>query len=858
MNFDIKSIQIIFSSINWSAIYSAGLTLVYIFGSVLLIYVTTKLIAYLIWLKKDGIFLEVKPLFETEQSPFSTQQFLNSIYSINKQKTLIERLFNLSKRISFEIVSTKTDGIRYLIYCDQDNSELISKSILSYLPGVKIDQAKDYIKKDFTNTSITEFGLSNHFAYPLCSHESLEKSDPIAYLTGNMTRLNKDELIAFQLVSAPISKTTKPDVKKISNQIYSRQDLVKSIDKYGNLNNLLKIFSSLLLQIIFLPFGLIVFAVTGGTESFLIKMPFGLKNKKTSNPYQQELEKLIKQKIDQSLLDVSLRVLVKSPETKNLVQKKRGIVSTICSISGSNYQSLKPILKLKCRFVETIKRHLFKNRLIKPFSKTILSVSEIGDLYHFPFTKTTKTEDLQKQHSKELPTPVSLKSNNQLDVTFGKNTYGGVETPIGLKKEERRKHVYILGGTGTGKSTMLLSMVESDIKTSNGVAVIDPHGDLVEQVLKIIPVDRIPDVVYFNPDDIKYPIGINLLERSKNITEEDSLKEKEYIAESIISLFHKIYTEKYTGPRMEYILRNTIHTAFTVPNATLFTVYKLLVNTRYRKTIVRGLEDENLKDFWRYEFAKAGNYQKVKMISPITNKIGRFLFSPTIKRIIEQEKSTIDFNQIINKKKILLCNLSKGKIGEDNSKVLGSLIMAKLQLAGLKRARIPMKQRKDFYLYVDEFQDFATPGFAQILSEARKYRLNAILAHQTISQIEDKSLVNITLANTGTVICFRTANPEDEKLILPQFKPYIKKGEISSLPSYKFYMRLGALNPEEPFSGITTPIRPLARPEKVKQVIKNSRKKHAIKYKTPQVKKNPNKKEYPRTPTHKSNIEILP
>ena len=192
---------------------------------------------------------------------------------------------------------------------------------------------------------------------------------------------------------------------------------------------------------------------------------------------------------------------------------------------------------------------------------------------------------------------------------------------------------------------------------------------------------------------------------------------------------------------MEYILRNTIHTAFTVPNATLFTIYKLLINTKFRKSVDRNLKDENLLDFWKYEFAKAGDYQKVKMISPITNKIGRFLFSPTAKRILEQEKSTINFDEIMNEGKILLCNVSKGKIGEDNSEVFGVVIMAKIQLAALKRARMAMKDRRDFYLYVDEFQNFATPAFAQILSEARKYKLGAILAHQTTSQIEDKSLI---------------------------------------------------------------------------------------------------------------------
>jgi hypothetical protein len=440
---------------------------------------------------------------------------------------------------------------------------------------------------------------------------------------------------------------------------------------------------------------------------------------------------------------------------------------------------------------------------------------------------------MQKQFSKELPAPLSLKKGNKLDVVFAQNSYGNSKTLIGLTEDERRRHMYILGATGTGKSTMLLSMINSDIQNGKGLAVVDPHGDLIEQILHVIPPERIKDVVYFNPDDIAYPMGINLLEISEGLSEEESLREREYITESIISLFHKIYSEKYSGPRMEYILRNTIHTAFLVKGATLFTVYKLLINTPFRKTVVKSVVDENLKDFWKYEFAKAGDYQKVKMISPITNKIGRFLFSPTAKRILEQEKSTINFEHIMNEGKILLCNLSKGKLGEDTSKVFGVVVMAKLQLAALKRARMKQEDRKDFYLYVDEFQNFATPAFAQILSEARKYKLGAILAHQTTSQLEDKSLVNVTLANTGTVICFRTANPEDETLILPQFRPYVEQGDIAGLPSYRFFMRLGALNPEEPFSGITIPVEIVEDELIVQSVIESSRENYATKYVSP-------------------------
>jgi len=368
-----------------------------------------------------------------------------------------------------------------------------------------------------------------------------------------------------------------------------------------------------------------------------------------------------------------------------------------------------------------------------------------------------------------------------------------------------------------------LSMINQDLKNGKGLCVIDPHGELIENILPLIPKNRINDVVYFNPDDISFPIGLNLLELPTDITGDLLLREKELITESIISMFHKIYDEKYSGPRMEYILRNTIHTAFNTQNPTLFTIYKLLINEDYRNQVTAKLEDENLNDFWKYEFSKAGDYQKVKMISPVTNKIGRFLFSPIAKRILEQKKSTINFDDIMDSGKILLCNVSKGKIGEDNSQVFGTLIMTKIQLAALKRARLKSNDRKDFYFYVDEFQNFATPSFAQILSEARKYKLNAILAHQTTSQLEDKSLVNVTLANTGTIICFRTANPEDERLILPQFLPYVQPGEIDNLPSFHFYIKISALHPEEPFSGETIYIKVPSNEEKVEKIIEASR-----------------------------------
>lgn len=819
-------------SFDWSLILLILIILVVLILFVICIFIFTRFVLIYKSIRSQHVLLEIKPLRKTEQSSYSTQQLFNLFHSIANQKSLIERIFNVPKSLSLEIVSTKKDGIRYLIRTQKSVSGLVKTSLLSYLPGIKIDSAFEYLTQNKKNI-VTELNLANHFALPLKSHDNLNDNDPIAYLTGNMTKLNSDDLMAYQVVVSPLSKKSISEISRVSKLILANKDISSNLYKKDSFLQRFQFVFGLLLQLLLLPIGLLVFLATEGKEGPLLPINRLINKNSTSNPYQSEMETLIKQKLDQPLFKTSIRVLSQSSSVIVAKKRNRGFISTLTSMSGTQYQHLLQRFKLPLNLINTFKLQLFKQRIIWPINTNILSSSELGDLYHFPFTKTTKTEDMQKQFSKELPAPLSLKKGNKLDVVFAQNTYGNSKTLIGLTEDERRRHMYILGATGTGKSTMLLSMINSDIQNGKGLAVVDPHGDLIEQILNIIPKERIKDVVYFNPDDIEYPMGINLLELTKGLNEEDSLREREYITESIISLFHKIYTEKYSGPRMEYILRNTIHTAFLVEGATLFTVYKLLINTPFRKTVVKKITDENLKDFWKYEFAKAGDYQKVKMISPITNKIGRFLFSPTAKRILEQEKSTINFEQIMNEGKILLCNLSKGKLGEDTSKVFGVVVMAKLQLAALKRARMKQEDRKDFYLYVDEFQNFATPAFAQILSEARKYRLGAILAHQTTSQLEDKSLVNVTLANTGTVICFRTANPEDESSILPQFRPYVEQGEIAGLPSYRFFMRLGALNPEEPFSGITMPVDIQENVEGVKKVVEGSRANYATKYDPP-------------------------
>lgn len=785
---------------------------------------------WLVWkeAKRPYVLLEVSPLTTTEQSSFTTTQLFLSVHGLLKQRSWLMRILDIYKSYSFEIVSSKDKGIRYLLrVCDEDAS-IVKKNLISYLPGIVVKESEDYVDSINSKPHLLELNLSHHFAFPLRKQDNLKEYDPIAYITGTMTKLNERELVGLQVILSPVNKDKSLQIHRLRSLFLGKKDLLTTLNNNRS-HGLITSIVYFALKLLLLPVGFMVWIATGGREGPIIPIDQG-QNKLPESNYRENVEAQIKQKVDQQLFSASIRLLTSTGTSGNRLRIEKCFVAALSPFTNGGFQSIKPKRLLRINFIQSILFFGYKHRLISLFNNVVLSSSELSDLYHFPYTSTTKTENLSKLYSRELPAPLSLKQAHELDQVFAKNTYGGSETNIGLSIEERRRHVYILGATGTGKSTMLLSMIKQDIKHGKGLCVIDPHGDLAEQILSIIPEERIPEVVYFNPDDISYPMGINLLELTPNLEPEDALREREFIAESIISVFHKIYTDKYSGPRMEYILRNTIHTAFTVPDATLFTIYKLLINTQYRKSVVKGLNDDNLKDFWKYEFAKAGDYQKVKMISPITNKIGRFLFSPTAKRILEQGKSTISFDTIMNEGKILICNLSKGKIGEDNSGVFGVLLMAKLQLAALKRARIKQSDRRDFYLYVDEFQNFATPAFAQILSEARKYRLNAILAHQTTSQLEDNSLVNVTLANTGTVVCFRTANPEDEKAILPQFRPYIEPGEIASLPSYHFYMRLGAMNPEEPFSGVTVPVKIEFNQGRLDEIIESSRRLYASKW----------------------------
>ena len=381
---------------------------------------------------------------------------------------------------------------------------------------------------------------------------------------------------------------------------------------------------------------------------------------------------------------------------------------------------------------------------------------------------------------------------------FAKTDFRGEDKTFGIKRADRRCHTYVIGKTGTGKTTLLLNMMLSDILSGEGLAVLDPHGDLAETILDYIPKHRINDVVYFNPSDIEYPISLNILE--------DTGPERRHIVVSgLISVFKRIWKD-FWGPRLEHILRNSILALLEYPeSATLLAIQRMLYDPKYREKIVEKIDDPIVKAFWQKEFAGYHARLKSEAISPIQNKIGQFLATPLIRNIVGQIRTSIDFRAIMDEGKILICNLSKGRLGEENSSLLGSLVVTRLQLAAMERIDISEDSRKDFYLYVDEFQNFvSTEIFSHILSEARKYRLNLTIAHQYLSQL-DRDTMEAVFGNVGTTISFRVGS-RDAELLAEFFRPVFSRDDFINLDRYMIYLRMAIDGKSsQPFSARTLP-----------------------------------------------------
>jgi len=426
----------------------------------------------------------------------------------------------------------------------------------------------------------------------------------------------------------------------------------------------------------------------------------------------------------------------------------------------------------------------FIYRIYDEHCRLIFNTEEMAGLWHLPL-HSTEAPSIQWLSARKAPPPSNLPKEGLL---LGHVDYRGQDIKVFMKEADRRRHLYVIGKSGGGKSVFIESLAIQDIKNGKGVAVIDPHGDFVEYVLEHIPKERADDVIVFNPSDMDRPMGLNMLE-AKN---ED---QKDFAVQEMIAIFYKLFPPEMIGPMFEHNMRNVMLTLMADINdpGTVIDIPRMFTDDDYVKIYLKRVKDPVVRAFWEKEMAKTSDFHKSEMLGYLISKVGRFVGNEMMRNIMGQQHSSFDFRDVMDKGKILLVNLAKGTTGEVNAKLLGMIIVAKLQMAAMGRAELPEDQRKDFYLYIDEFQNFVTDSIATILSEARKYRLDLVIAHQYLGQLMDEkgksTIKDAVLGNAGTICCLRIG-PEDSEMLAKEFAPTFGAYDLLNVEQYTAYTKL--------------------------------------------------------------------
>ncbi len=728
---------------------------------------------------EEKAILEIKTPRTGEETPEVMVQLLASLTNLRKT-----HYFFIKKGIpiSFEI-AVFDQTIYFYVVLPKALAPFIESQIYSQYPHSQIRHLQeDYLKYVLQPTAPIREGqltLNQSHLLPLKTYTDFKEVDPLSSLLGLLSKLTQEDQVVIQYLLVPIGN---------SWQSSGRAQMEKKTTN------------------------------ADGTTS--------------TNPHAA----VIGEKIGQHGFKVGIRLFVKSPN-KDLFLQIATAFSGFNNASGNSLSLKKPYLwqkdKLHTAFIT-------RSGSFIPTGQ-ILNLSEIATLFHFPGKQLSTIHNISwaktifSDAPEDLPIALGLDAEGKKEINFFAKTYfRNTLSTFGMKRIDRRKHTYIIGKTGVGKSTLIANMVINDIRNGEGLAVIDPHGDLCETILDYIPSYRINDVVYLSPTEgTGKSFHLNPLD--------EDLSQKDLIASGIVAIFYKLYGNSW-GPRLEYILRNTILTLLEIPNATLMLVPRILTDDKYRTRVVETyVTDPVIKAFWLDEFNKMNDRMMTESTSPILNKVGQFLSSNVIRNIVGHPKSTIDLEDIMNNRKILLFNLSQGKMGEDNSALLGAMTITKLQLAAMNRVYIPEAERKDFFLYVDEFQNFATTSFIKILSEARKYRLNLTLANQYMAQLPPE-LKSAIFGNVGTLMTF-LVGAEDLDILAKEFGERYQAEDILALGRHQIITRLSIDGmTSSPFLAQTLPL-PNSRNQNRPKVLKGSQERY-YKTITPLVVEKPEYKKY--------------
>ncbi|MCL4208355.1 type IV secretion system DNA-binding domain-containing protein [Patescibacteria group bacterium] len=711
------------------------------------------------------VILELRTGRDAEHTPETAAQLFATLPKL--RHNLYYKLLNQDEHLSFEILSL-SQTIYFLCYVPERLAEYLRSLLQASYPEIMINQLDfdpldhfvnihkhqdqlQYLSDKSTYLSLGHLKLTGPDYLPLKDYKDFTNIDPLATVLSVLAKAGPFDKVGIQLV---ISK----------NNLGWRSKGYTQVDK-KNLN--------------------IADELTGSSTT------------KETHPQKD----LIQKKLKTTALKTAIRLMVASNNQDRadiLLENLTNSFQAITQSESNSFYLWKSFL-FKNLFIRDIKNRSFG--LTNNFN---LSLDELATIFHLPNANLSTIpniawgKNLLGEPPENLPIVIrDMDSALKKEINpYAKVIYKNQEVVYGLKRADRRRHMYVIGKTGTGKSTMLANMAINDLKNGEGLCVIDPHGDLVETLLDYIPSKRINDVVYFDPGDTERTIKLNLFEG-------ENVQHRELIASGIISIFHKLYAYSW-GPRLEYILRNALLTLLQSKSAKMSDIIDLLTNEKFRDNIVENLDDPILKSFWTGEFAKMQPKQMTEAIAPILNKIGQFVTSPIIRNVVNTQKSSFSIEQIMNEGKILLVNLSQGKLGEDNATLLGAMLITKIQLAAMGRVYISEEERRDFFLYVDEFQNFATESFNKILSEARKYRLNLILANQYIAQIPEE-VQKAIFGNCGTMASF-VMGSDDASVFAKEYGEKYTSEDLVSLSRHQVINKISIDNiVSRPFPALTLP-----------------------------------------------------
>lgn len=717
--------------------------------------------------------VEVKNVRDSEETIASMEQVFAAL-GAKTQVGLLERVFGPKKLhpyFSFEIVAVN-NAIHFFICTSPDLMSYVESQMSAQYPRIMLlpreDYAEHFVRKPHAIGQLVE---ADAFYLPIKTYKDVRDIDMLASVLGHMAKLNASHAIALQIRIVPAG--------------YRWQRTIQTILMRG--------------------------------------IPDPANPARTKNHPQA---KLIETKMNQVGFSCSIRLVSVASTCDEATTLLRSIAGTYGVFTMGEGNAL---VLHSPSFWQTkkLERAFVERGGTGPLRLQILGSSELASLWHPPGLQLSQIKNiswgakLTGESPENLPIATENEEEKKTINFFARTEFKNKPATFGIRREDRRKHMYIVGKTGTGKSTMIANMAINDMRNGEGVAVIDPHGDLTDALLDFIPSYRINEVAYLDPSDIKYPFHLNPLEVKNDA-------HRELIASGIVSIFYKLYHYSW-GPRLEYILRNSLLTLLYLHQSTLLSIPELLTNDIFRAKIVEKMSDQVLRNFWLNEYNKLTPQMRSESIMPILNKVGQFLSSQTIRNIVGNPTSTVDLETMMNEGKIVLVNLSQGKLGEDNSALLGAMIIAKIQLASMNRAYRGESERKDFYLYVDEFQNFATTSFIKILSEARKYRLNLTLANQYIGQI-DEEVQNAIFGNAGSIVSF-CVGATDARPLAREFGMKYKEEELVQLGNYQIIMKLSIDNhTSNPFSAVTLPL-PRSRNQNREKIICSSRERFSKKVK---------------------------